>query len=234
MQIRIGIVDDHRLFVGSLKVLLEANNEFVVVITATNGVDLIAKMTETKYEIDIMLMDVNMPHMNGFQTTEWLKKHYPALKVVALSMKDDEITIVKMVKSGCCSYFVKDIETQELINALIEIHRIGNYNEVANSKRSQSPMLANTTMESVTITQQEITFLQLACTDMTYKDIAAKMKISVQLAENCRKDLFLKLKVGSRERLCLEAVPVGLFSNLFIEDLKKLVDVFQLLAAFDR
>ena len=210
MSIRLGIVDDHSLFTGALVSLFATNPDFNVVMTAANGMELQAKMTGKKCDADIMLVDVNMPHMNGFQTTVWLKQRYPSLKIVALSMRDDELAIINMVAAGCCSYLTKDIHPDVFEKALFEIHQTGRFNGDVNSVNSRQLIMTAKEMESLKLTDKELDFLKHACSRLTYKEIATAMNLSERTVEVYRDHLFAKMKVESRVELCLEAVRLGL------------------------
>ena len=109
MKINIGIVDDHQLFLKSLSLLISGFRDFTIVVEALNGKDLLDKMQLKKIEPDILLVDVNMPIMNGIATAEYFAAHHPLIKIVALSMKDDDATIIAMLKAGACAYLLKDI-----------------------------------------------------------------------------------------------------------------------------
>src|SRR5580692_4944277 len=109
MKITIGIVDDHQLFLKSLSLLISSFPDFSIVIEALNGKDLIEKLEAKEIIPDILLIDVNMPVMDGLTTVKYLTEHYPVIKTVALSMKDDDATIIGMIKAGCCAYLLKDI-----------------------------------------------------------------------------------------------------------------------------
>src|SRR4030095_7980125 len=128
MNIKLGLTDDHQLFLKSLSLLISSLKDFTIVVEAMNGKDLIDKLESKKIEPDIILLDVNMPVMDGMQTAEYLSKHFPAVKTVALSMKDDDATIISMIRAGCCAYLLKDIHPDELDKALHEIHAKGYYN----------------------------------------------------------------------------------------------------------
>jgi DNA-binding NarL/FixJ family response regulator len=125
MNIKLGITDDHQLFLKSLSLLISSLKDFTIVVEAMNGKDLIEKLESKKIEPDIILLDVNMPVMDGVQTADYLRNHHPAIKTVALSMKDDDATIISMIRAGCCAYLLKDIHPDELDKALHEIIQKG-------------------------------------------------------------------------------------------------------------
>src|SRR5215218_2286578 len=101
MKIKIGLLDDHQLFLKSLSLMLETLGDFEVVVEALNGLDLQRKLGGNKELPDLMLIDVNMPVMDGISTTAWLTDHHPSIKLIALSMNDKDNAIIKMFKAGC-------------------------------------------------------------------------------------------------------------------------------------
>ncbi len=206
MNITIGIVDDHQLFLKSLVLLIQNYPNCRVILEALDGADLQKKISTAKTLPDIMLIDVNMPVMDGIQTTTWLQQHYPAIKTVALSMKDDDKTIIKMIKAGCCAYLLKDIHPDEFERALNEIATKGYYNGDASNINYRRLLKAEKEQEQLTLNEKELQFLQYTCSDMTYKEIAHKMNMTERTADYTRETLFQKFNVQSRVGLCLEAL----------------------------
>ena len=113
----IAIADDHQLFLKSLGMMIESFKNFKIDLEAQNGQLLIEKLEKAAVLPDIILLDVNMPVMDGPATAAYLSGQYPAIKLVALSMKDDDITIISMIKAGVCSYLLKDMHPDELEKA---------------------------------------------------------------------------------------------------------------------
>ncbi|HVI44751.1 MAG TPA: response regulator transcription factor [Chitinophaga sp.] len=204
MNINIAIADDHQLFLKSLSLLISGFSGFRIVAEAVNGKELLDKVLLLPTPPDIVLLDVNMPVMDGAKATAALQRRYPGIRLVALSMKDNDATIVTMLKAGCCAYLLKDIHPTELERALLEIHTHGTYyNDASNVNFRRLLMQAE---QKDTITEREKEFLSLACSDLTYKAIAQKMNVSERTVDGYREILFQKLNVQSRTGMVLEAL----------------------------
>lgn len=205
-MIKIGIVDDHQLFLKSLAMLIESIPGCEIVVEALNGKDLGEKLEQKKVIPDILLVDVNMPVMDGPATVVYMQRHYAGVKLVALSMKDDDHTILTMLRAGCCAYLLKDIHPNELEKAILEIDKKGYYNADAGNINFRRLLLHAQKEESLTLTEREKKFLQLACSDLTYKQIAQEMIVSERTVDGYRESLFQKLNVQSRVGMALEAI----------------------------
>ena len=205
-MINIGIVDDHQLFLKSLALLISGIPNCTIVVEALNGKDLGEKLQAKKIIPEILLVDVNMPVMDGPATAKYMQQKYPGVKLVALSMKDDDTTILKMLREGCCAYLLKDIHPDELEKAILEIDKKGYYNADAGNINFRRLLMHAKTEEELALTEREKNFLQLASSDLTYKEIADKMFISERTVDGYRDTLFKKLSVQSRVGMVLEAV----------------------------
>jgi DNA-binding NarL/FixJ family response regulator len=204
MKINIGIADDHQLFLKSLSLLVSGFTGFHIVAEAMNGREMLDKLAQLPALPDILLLDVNMPVMDGARATEAVLKLYPTVKVVALSMKDNDATIIEMLKAGCCAYLLKDIHPTELEKALTEIYNTGQYNNDASNVNYRRLLVQSE--QKQTLTEREREFLHLACSDLTYKAIAVKMNVTERTVDGYREILFNKLNVQSRTGMVLEAL----------------------------
>jgi DNA-binding NarL/FixJ family response regulator len=115
-KIRLGIADDHKIFRNGLKATLEECADFDLVVEASNGKQLMA-LVETNIP-DVILMDIKMPEMDGIQTTAAIKQRYPNIKVLALSMFNEDKYIVDMMRAGASGYLLKNAEPEEIIEAI--------------------------------------------------------------------------------------------------------------------
>jgi len=206
MQITIGIADDQLLFMKSLSTLVETFPGFEVILDARNGEELCNKLTAGTPVPDIILLDVNMPVMDGPATAQFIARHFPAIYMVALSMKDDEMSIIKMIRAGCCAYLCKDMHPNDLETALREVSQNGYYNSDAYNSRYRRLALHASRPPVDGLTGREIHFLRLACSDLTYKQIACEMHLSERTIDGYRESLFEKLNVQSRVGMVLEGL----------------------------
>ncbi len=206
MKISLGIVDDHQLFIKSLSLLLEDFDKYTVSLTALNGKDLQEKITDMRHLPDIILLDVNMPVMDGIETAKWLHKKYPKIKLIALSMNDTDKAIIGMIKAGCCAFLLKDIHPDELETALDEVYVKGFYNSDAGNINYRRLRMMEEKDDPLHVNEKEMQFLQLACSDISYKQIAAAMSLSERTVNGYRESLFSKLNVHTRIGLVLEAL----------------------------
>ena len=211
-KIQVAVVDDHTLLRNALAKLIDSFEHFSVYFQAENGEELKEKLKK-KYIPDIVLLDVNMPGMNGFETAEWLFKNHPQVKVLALSMFSDENTIIRMLKLGAKGYIVKTAEPEELHLALESVMQKNFYLSEYITGKIVGGLNRNMEQpdEQVILTDKEVEFLKLTCSELSYKEIAEKMFVSSRRVEDHRNTLFEKLKIRSRVGLVMYAIKKGIF-----------------------
>jgi two-component system, NarL family, invasion response regulator UvrY len=187
--IRLALVDDHTLFRRGLISLLEITGlKFSIDFEADNGLELKQKIN-VEDPPDIILMDVNMPGMNGFESVEWLSKELPKVKVLVLSMIEREESVVRMLKLGVKGYLSKDVDPSELGEAISSVMEKGYYyTDFITGKLVHS--LTNTTVPDIEayskISEKEKEFLALTCTEFTYGEIAEQMRLSPKTIDGYR------------------------------------------------
>ena len=212
----IVLTDDHVLLRNGLAALVK-NLGHHVLFEANNGKDLIEKLTPDNIP-DIVLLDINMPEMDGFETAQWLKKNHPSVKVLALSMYDNENAVIRMLKSGAKGYILKDSEPAELRSAIESLMIKGfHYSDHVSGKLMNA--LNKMDMEEyslkalVQLSQKETDFLKLTCTELTYKEIADQMHLSPRTIDGYRDSLFEKLNVKTRVGLAIYAIKNGVVGS---------------------
>lgn len=210
-KVSVAIADDHSLLRKALANLVNTFDVYSVVIEADNGKDLRTKILKEGIP-DIVMLDVNMPEMDGFETTQWLYKNYPQVKILALSMLSDERTIIKMFRLGAKGYLLKNTDPEELKDALDSLMNKNVYLSEYVSGKLISGLHhdSDQPLKELVLNEREREFLRWACTELSYKEIAEKMFISPRTADEYRQILFNKLKVHSRVGLVMYAIKNGI------------------------
>lgn len=210
--IKIGLIDDHILLRDSLAAVINSFEGYSVSMVAENGRSFIEKLNPMT-KPDIVILDLNMPEMDGHETTYWIAKNHPEIRILILTMYDSE-TLIHLIKSGVRGFLKKDVPPAELKHAMQCIMADGNYcshtitGRLFNLMKNQGNK--NSTWGSVILSENEIIFLKHVTSEMTYKEIALLMKISPRTIDNYRDALFLKLNVKSRVGLAMYAIRSGI------------------------
>jgi DNA-binding NarL/FixJ family response regulator len=177
-----------------------------------NGKELQDKWNISKNIPKIVMLDISMPIMNGFESALWIKNNYPNVLIIALSMDDNEESLLKMIKNGAKSFLLKNIHPNELEKALNNIINNGSYypewvtNKVFASLGSEKKVKQS----SIKLNEREREFLSFCATEMNYKEIAEKMFCSPRTVEGYRDNLCLKLELKSRVGLAIYAIKNGI------------------------
>ena len=206
MERTIVIVDDHVLIAKALSELIEGFQNYSVLYEAENGKQLIQKFKTPKNIPDIVLLDIAMPEMDGYETAAWIKAHHPEVLVVALTAQDDDLSLINMVKAGSKGYLLKNTHPKVLEKALDTLVATGFYYPEWAANKIISNIGEN---KEISFTKRENEFLQYCCSEMGYKEIAGKMFCSVHTVEGYRNDLFEKLNLKSRVGLAMYALKNG-------------------------
>jgi len=206
-NINIAVVDDHRLFrSGMVELVKSLNSSFNVMLEAENGKDFLEKL-KSSTPPDIVLLDISMPVMDGFCTAEALQKLHPDLKVLIISMNEDEASLIKMLKFGVKGFVGKDIEPDELKMAISKILHDGFYYSDKITEHLINTLQPTEQKNIIeTLTEREIEFLILACSEKTYKNIADDMILSPKTVEGYRDSVYAKLMIKSRVGLVMFAI----------------------------
>lgn len=205
---RIVVVDDHTLLSQAISGLVNSFEDFEVLYTCKNGKELIDQLRFPDKHPDIILMDVNMPIMDGIETTAYLQEHHADILVLALSVEEDDHTILKMIRAGAKGYLLKDTEKSVLEKALKELASNGYYHTNTVSRLLVKSLEGSS---ADTLKEREIEFIKHACTEMTYNEIAEVMFLSPKTVQGYRDSVFSKLNLKNRTGLVIYALKMGLF-----------------------
>ncbi len=208
---KISLADDHQLLRNALASLIDSFGDCKVIHQVNNGEELVAQL-KISPPPDIAILDLNMPRMGGYETACWLKEHYPQVQVLMLTMYNAEATMIRLLQAGVKGFLKKDVHPSELRFAIQSVIQHGYYyshnttGKLVNLFRNNS----DASIQKNMLNDQEIEFLKLASTDLTYKEIAVEMDLNPRSVDNLRDHLFEKLDVKSRVGLAMYAIRQGL------------------------
>lgn len=206
------MADDHVLLRSALANLIDSFDDCQVILQAGNGRELIASIEKGK-EPDVVILDLNMPEMDGFETATRLQEQYPDMLVLMLTMYDSELSLIRLLQTGVRGFLKKDIHPSELRFAIQSVVQSGYYysnhttGKIVNLFRQQSD--GSSLIQRSILNEQELQFLKLACSDLTYKEIAVEMGLNPRSVDTLRDQLFTKLDVRSRVGLAMVAIRQG-------------------------
>jgi len=205
--ISVALVDDHTMFRQGISRLLAEQSEISVLFDAANGADMKDKILSFGLP-DVILMDITMPVMNGYDATIWLKQNHPTVQVLALSMFEEDGPILKMLKNGAGGYILKQSKASDLLYAIKTIAEHGFFlNNQVSGKLLRSIQDDNLNTAPIDeLTANEVRFLELCCSELTYKEIADKMCLSPHTIDNYRDSIFTRFELKSRTGLVLFAL----------------------------
>ncbi|MDB5007819.1 MAG: hypothetical protein JWQ84_510 [Mucilaginibacter sp.] len=214
-KIKLAIADDHKIFRNGLKATLEDCADFDLVLEASNGKQLIALLPSIMP--DVILMDIKMPEMDGIQTTAYVKQHFSEIKVLALSMFNEDKYIIDMMKAGASGYLLKNAEPEEIIEAISTVYEKDYYfNEhlsvtlIKQLAGNAGP--GNCAQSLADFNEREIEVLKLVCQEYSNQEIADKIFLSVRTVEGYRARLFEKTQSKNLVGLVIFAVKTGIIT----------------------
>jgi len=214
----VALVEDQALFRTAIKALINQYPDYQVIAEAEHGKAFISRLD--KFTVpDIVLLDLHMPVMDGFETARWLKENYPRIKILVLSMNNQPETIVRAMKLGARGFLRKEGDPTDLKTALDNIRDKGYFltesvaDRLVNSLGSvvEDTAIATPPSPVALLSEREIEFLRLVCSEMTYKEIANELNLSARTIDGYRDALFEKLQIKSRVGLVVFAIKYGIF-----------------------
>ncbi|HEX4850378.1 MAG TPA: response regulator transcription factor [Puia sp.] len=211
--IRIALVDDHILLRDALAAIVNTFDDCQITLLASNGKEFMEKIRADNLP-HLVILDLNMPQIDGYDTAKWLRSNYPEIFVLILTMYDSEIALIQLLQTGVRGFLKKDIHPGELRYAIQSVMSTGYYYSHNTTGRLvnlfKNDGVKNSLLNTIILSQNELAFLKLASTDLTYKEIALKMKISPRTIDNYRDSLFIKLNARSRVGLAIYAIRSGI------------------------
>lgn len=213
VKYNIAITDDQVMFRKGLISLLSEFPELKVVIEADNGKDLQEKMKRKKP--DVVLLDLEMPVMDGMETMAWLKATHPGIRVIILTMHNEEPIIAHMIENGAHGFLVKNDPIETLMDAIYSVMDTGYYFDDRVSRALLQRLVlgekVKPNFEKVVLSEREQQIIQLICTELTNREIADKLSISVRTVEGHREAILQKLKAKNTVGIVMYAIKNGLY-----------------------
>lgn len=215
--IKLSIVDDQQLFLQGLASLIKGIRDFELLHVAETGRQLLDQLNETMILPDILLMDMKLPDMNGLQLNEQLQKTYPSVKVIVVSMYDQERIIYRMIEAGACGYLVKNCSKEELVSAITTTYKAGFYfnfstmQAMRNAAKFKNQPLHNINNIPIALTRREEEVLKLICRELTNAEIAAQLFLSLRTVDGHRNNLLAKTGCRNTAGLVIFAIRFGIY-----------------------
>jgi DNA-binding NarL/FixJ family response regulator len=213
MNTKVAVVDDHQLVRTGLVQMIITIPGWEVIIEAANGKDFIDQ-THPLRPPDIVLLDIRMPIMDGYETALWIRSHLPETRVLVVSMVNREPAVICMLRMGVYGFISKDSTQAELHQALIRIQQKQfHVNELVGNRMfhhfSDAPN-DYVNDDIIPLTNREFVFLRKCCSELTYREIAVAMHVSPRTIDTYRDHLFEKLQVRTRVGLVIYALRSGM------------------------
>lgn len=203
--IQIALVDDHHLFRSGMASLINSFPGYKVMLEAGNGQEFINKISK-KFKPHIVLLDLSMPVMDGMSTAQWLSANFPDIQIIVLSMFEDSLKVVTVIKMGVKGYLLKDADPKDFKLALDTVSASGVYYPDFVTRHLVKNLNAPVDADRTKLNARETEFLKHCCTELTYKEMADRMNVSVRTVDGYRDQLFDKLNVKNRVGLVLFAI----------------------------
>ncbi|SEO85515.1 DNA-binding response regulator, NarL/FixJ family, contains REC and HTH domains [Mucilaginibacter gossypiicola] len=211
--IKIAIADDHTIYREGLKIGLTQDENLEVMLEAADGEDLV-KGIETNMP-NVIIMDLKMPVMDGMEATKLIKKKYPDIKILVVTMYDDEKFVIHLMEIGANGYLLKNSEAEEIRKAVYSVHETGYYfnNIVSNALLKKLVLKGNikpSFKEGVELTEREQDVLKLICAEKTANEMGQQLFLSPRSVEGIRQRLIDKVGVRNTAGLVMFAVKNGI------------------------
>ena len=206
-KLKIMVADDHQVIIDGMEAIINNTDNLEFVGGALNGREVIKAVEELP--VDLILMDINMPEMDGLECTSHLNKHHPNIRVIALSMHDNPRLAIRMIKNGAFGFLLKNSNKENILKAI---------EEVAQGRNFFDPNLMNTFFDAGNkkssssfgkkdiLTKREIEIIQLICNEKTTSEIADDLSISTHTVESHRANILLKLELKNSVGLAKWAI----------------------------
>lgn len=213
-MITLALADDHEITRKGIKTIIESNKGIKVIMEASHGKDLLDQLGKTNSLPHIVILDVTMPIMSGYETIDALQRRFASIKIIVFSLLSEEDAIINMISRGASGFITKSADPALLTNAIIKVHDFGFYlGDLVKKEYFLKNVPAKTRLGFTGkqfLTAKEVEFIKLASSNLNYREIADNMGVSIKTIENYRDSLFQKLEIKNRAALALYGFKNGI------------------------
>lgn len=213
MSISIGIVDDHSIICDGIKFLIEQKTDFCVTFQAYNGLDCLAHLEKTGHLIDILLMDITMPDIDGYNLYKEIKNKYHRIKVIYLTAYEDYHTFARAMDMGVEGYFLKSAPIENIIKGIEEVFK-GKFFIDRNLESYLENYFYQNRSEDTLLTERENQIMYQVVSGKANKEIAFELEIREETVKNHLSRIYRKLNVGDRTQAALYVVKNNIIKNI--------------------
>lgn len=216
-KIKLAIIDDQQLFRQGLASLIADSSDLELLYEAETSSQLLTYLKQNTLLPDILLLDMKLPDINGNDLNKIIQKEYPSIKVLVLSMYDQERLVYRMIEAGASGYLAKNCSKEELLTAIFTAHKTGFYfnthtmQAMRNAAKFKNQPINNVNNIPIVLTKREEEVLQLICKELTNAEIAEKLFISLRTVEGHRNNLLAKTGCKNTAGLVVFAVRFGIY-----------------------
>ena len=202
MNIRIAIAEDNSFLVQAIKEKIALFEDFIFEFRGANGAELIGKL-EADHNIDVILMDIQMPEMDGIKATEIIKNKYPQIKIIMLTVFDDDDNIFNAIQAGADGYFLKEVDPQSLYDGILDVINGGASMTPSIAMKAlkllrQAPQIQKQNTEKYTLSKRETEVLEHLSKGLNYHKIAENLFISPATVRKHIENIYKKLQVHNK------------------------------------
>jgi DNA-binding NarL/FixJ family response regulator len=212
--LRVAVVEDHQLVRHSLVVTLKKEPQVVVACQASNGQEFLDQLAD--HAVDVVLLDLDMPVLNGLETLKLLRKNHPSVQVILLSMHEDPWIVSELLREGARSFLKKDCSFDELMDALFDVHYKGFHsNELVSSSFFAEVDQAHQRQQSILkfeLNERELAVLKLICDGKTSDEIAQRIHVSKKTIDAIRSHLLKRIGAQNATELARKSTLLGLYT----------------------
>ncbi len=209
VPIDIAIADYHPIVRKGISDLLREKG-FSVVVEEANGLELIKGIQDLVALPDVCILDINMPEMDGYEAVKILSSRWPSIKTLAFTALRSDYSFVRMISNGARGYLLKELDIANICNAVVEILEVGYYCPQEELRSLFTNLPVEGSLKKYKFSEMEMQFIKFCSTELTYKEMADRMKVSLRVIDTYRENLFQRLELKCRSGLVMFAVKSGI------------------------